>query len=114
MPTRLVVAMTTCSNFEQAERLGRLLVEKRLVACVSIGQELRSMYPWNGQIQMDSEVPLTLKTAPERLANLKQAIEDHHPYEVPEFLVLAVEDGSKPYVDWAREWVQAEARKDVE
>lgn len=114
MSDGLVLAVTTCANDEQAEQLARLLVENRLAACVSIGRGVRSVYPWEGRINVDEEVPLTIKTAPERLADLKQAIDDHHPYDVPEFLVMAIDDGLKSYADWARDWVRADDRNEME
>jgi periplasmic divalent cation tolerance protein len=114
MPNGLVVAMTTCANLEQAERLARLLVEQRLAACVTIGQVVRSIYPWEGQVNADEEVPLMIKTAPERSEELKRAIDEHHPYEVPELLLTDVDDGLKSYVDWARDWVRVETRSDAE
>lgn len=114
MSNGLVLAITTCANFEQAERLARLLVEQRLAACVTIGQPVRSIYPWEGQVNADEEVPLMIKTAPERVAELKRAIDEHHPYEVPELLLMDVDDGLKAYVDWARDWVRVQTRSDTE
>jgi periplasmic divalent cation tolerance protein len=105
----LSLVMTTCNDRQQAERLARLLVESHLAACVSIGAPVTSVFPWKGQIDSEQEVTLTIKTRPERLPALKQAFNDHHPYEVPEMLVLPVVDGLKPYFDWAREWIDHES-----
>lgn len=104
----LSVVLTTCEDHQQAERLARLLVEKHLAACVSIGAPVTSIFPWQGRIDTDQEVILTIKTLPGRLSALKQAFDDHHPYEVPEMLVLPVVDGLQPYFDWAREWINNE------
>lgn len=114
MPDKLVVAVTTCANTDEAERLARLLVERRLAACVAIGQAIRSIYPWDGRINADEEVPLTIKTAVERIADLKRAIVEHHPYDVPEFLVMGVDEGLESYMDWVRDWVQVRPRNDME
>ncbi len=106
MSIELVVAMTTCKSSKHAERLACLLVEQRLAACVTIGNPTRSVYAWEGRIEIDEEVPLTIKTTSDRVETLKRAIEQHHSYSVPELLVQPVSDGLKPYMEWVRDWVQ--------
>lgn len=102
----LVLVHTTCANVAAAERLAKGLVSERLAACVSVGPEARSVYPWQGQIEIQAEVPLTIKTRPETVPSLKAYVLEHHDYEVPELLVTPVIDGHRPYLDWAREWLQ--------
>lgn len=105
--TPLLIAHTTCANLADAERLAQGLVEARLAACVGIGGEIRSVYPWQGRIETQVEVPLLIKTSPERLPALKQFIIAQHPYELPELLVTAVVEGHEPYLRWARDWMEA-------
>lgn len=105
--SRLLIAHTSCASTADAERLARGLVESRLAACVSIGAESRSIYPWQGRIESQSEVPLLIKTTAARLPALKQFMIDQHDYEVPELLVTPVIDGHEPYLRWAREWMEA-------
>ncbi|HMA99043.1 MAG TPA: divalent-cation tolerance protein CutA [Wenzhouxiangella sp.] len=103
---RLLVAMTTCADDESAERLARGLVENRLAACVSVGSPVLSVYPWQGEIHADKEVPLTIKTAPDRVAALKDFIAKHHGYDVPELLIVPVTDGADSYLQWAEDWMK--------
>jgi periplasmic divalent cation tolerance protein len=105
MNEMLVVALTTCETADDAERLGRLLVERHLAACVQIGAGIRSVYPWKDRVEVAEEVPLSIKTTEARLGALKEALNAHHPYEVPELVVLPVQDGLSAYFEWAREWV---------
>jgi periplasmic divalent cation tolerance protein len=102
---RLLLAMTTCADQDAAERLARALVEQRLAACVSAGSPAVSVYPWQGRVETATEVPLTIKTAPNRLAELKRFIEEHHEYDVPELLIVPVVDGTEAYLNWAEEWM---------
>ncbi len=102
---RLLLAMTTCADPSAAERLARALVEQRLAACVSVGSSTTSVYPWQGRIESETEVPLTIKTAPHRLAGLKKFIEEHHDYDVPELLIVPVVDGTQAYLEWAEDWM---------
>lgn len=97
--------MTTCADQAAAERLARALVDNRLAACVSAGSPATSVYPWQGSVETATEVPLTIKTAPHRLAELKRFIEEHHEYEVPELLIVPVVDGTEAYLRWAEEWM---------
>ncbi|MFU8832108.1 MAG: divalent-cation tolerance protein CutA [Wenzhouxiangella sp.] len=100
--------MTTCEDRVQGERLARELVEQRLGACVSIGAPVISAFPWEGKIDIATEVPLTIKTTAERLPGLKRAFAEHHPYEVPEMLVVPVIDGLEAYFAWAEDWMKNE------
>lgn len=108
MNLHLWLVMTTVENRKQAERLAAELVERRLAACVSIGATLTSVYPWQGQIETAEETPLMIKTSPQRLDALKSALEKLHPYDVPEMLVLPVNDGLPAYFAWAHEWTNHE------
>ncbi len=108
MDDKLHLVMTSCENHEQAERLARELVEQRLAACVSVGASVTSFFPWDGKINAAEEVLLMIKTSAERLPELKQAFGEHHPYDVPEMLVLPVIDGLEAYFEWAHEWMNNE------
>jgi periplasmic divalent cation tolerance protein len=110
MNEKLVVALTTCETSEDAERLGRVLVERRLAACVQIGAGIRSVYPWEGRVEVAEQVPLSIKTTESRLEALKEALNALHPYEVPQLVVLPVQDGLRAYFDWAREWVGQDSK----
>lgn len=102
----LLIAQTTCASSDDAERLARGLVDARLAACVSIGAPVRSVYPWQGRIETETEVPLTIKTSQAKLPALKSFMVENHNYEVPELLVTPVVDGHEPYLSWAGEWLQ--------
>ncbi|MEE4329699.1 MAG: divalent-cation tolerance protein CutA [Wenzhouxiangella sp.] len=105
MKPKLCLVMTTCADREQAERLARRLVEQRLAACVSIGSPTVSVYPWEGRVEVEQEIPLSIKTSPKHIDNLKRAFDQIHDYDVPEMLVLPVIDGLQPYFDWADDWM---------
>lgn len=103
--SRLLLAMTTCADAAAAERLARALVEARLAACVSISAPVRSVYPWQGRIEVDEEVGLTIKTSPGRVEALKRFIAEQHDYDVPELLISPVTDGAEAYLQWAEQWM---------
>ena len=98
-PTARIV-LTTAANAEEAGRLARTLVEERLAACVSLVPGVESVYRWKGQVESAAETLLLIKTSVEQLTALEARLHELHSYETPEFLVLQVEAGSSPYLEW--------------
>ncbi len=98
------VVLSTFANEDDAARLGRTLVERRLVACVNLIRNVRSIYRWRSRIGDEAEVLAVMKTSRDRLPELIDALPALHPYEVPEILALDVAKGGASYLDWlARE-----------
>lgn len=93
-----VLALTTEGNQERAETLAEALLQRRLVACVSL-QPLRSLYHWQGRLVRESEVQLLMKTSAGRLEALKHAVMTLHSYDTPEWLSWPV-DAAPAYGDW--------------
>jgi periplasmic divalent cation tolerance protein len=100
-----IVALSTVGTAEDAERIARALVERRLAACVNVVPGVVSVYRWKGEIRRDEERLLLIKTRFERLAALREAIVALHPYEVPELVALPLEAGHEPYLAWLDEAV---------
>jgi periplasmic divalent cation tolerance protein len=98
--TDSIVILSTCSSREEAEKLGRLLVERRLAACVSVVPGMRSYYRWQGKIESAEECLLLIKSSRALFAGLRAALEAAHSYEVPEVLALPVVDGAPAYLNW--------------
>jgi periplasmic divalent cation tolerance protein len=97
---RARIVLTTESTLEEANKLGRTLVEERLVACATLLPVVQSIYHWNDQIQSAPETMVLLKTSAEKLEALESRLKELHSYRVPEFLVLPVENGSAAYLEW--------------
>jgi periplasmic divalent cation tolerance protein len=94
------IVLTTAAQPEEAARMGRTLVEERLAACATLIPAAQSIYRWQGQVETAPEMLLLLKTETDRLAALEMRLKEIHSYETPEFLVLAVESVSHPYLEW--------------
>ena len=98
--TEIVIVLTTVADNERAEALARQIVEERLAACVNLHPVMRSFYWWNGRVERDAERQLVLKTTRDRLPALEARLRELHSYELPEFLVVPVDQGSPAYLDW--------------
>jgi periplasmic divalent cation tolerance protein len=94
------LVLTTASSLEEADRLGRILVEERLAACATLIPMVQSIYRWKGALESSNETMLLLKTVSPQLAALEARLHGLHSYETPEFLVLAVDSGSHAYLAW--------------
>ncbi|MEJ2678933.1 MAG: divalent-cation tolerance protein CutA [Gemmatimonadota bacterium] len=94
------VVLITAPDVEVAERLVATLVEERLAACGNIVPGLLSIFRWQGAVEQERETLVVLKTVESAVPVLLRRADELHPYEVPEILVVPVETGHGPYLDW--------------
>jgi len=95
-----VIVLTTVGASFNAKRMARDLVERRLCACVNILPAVESIYMWEGKLTEDAEQLLVIKTVATVLDELRDAVFSQHPYDVPEFIVINIDDIRGPYRDW--------------
>ena len=100
------LVLTTCGSAEEARRIAKELVERRLAACVNIVPEVESVYRWKGEIESATEWLLIIKTTDVAFERLRYALSKLHSYEVPECIEIAIEDGSVAYLEWIGESVE--------
>lgn len=96
------VVLSTAGSREEAKRIARELVEHRLAACVNLLPNVTSIYRWKDGVESAEEVVLLIKTTAAQVRHVSDTIKKLHTYELPESIVLAIEDGSAPYLDWVR------------
>ena len=96
----IVLVLTTAPDDDRAETWARTLVDEHLAACVNVHRAMTSFYRWKGAVERDAERQIVIKTTRDRVAALKARVLQLHSYELPEFVVVAVEDGSDDYVRW--------------
>jgi periplasmic divalent cation tolerance protein len=104
--TDKIVVLTTCASAEEAEKIARGLVEKRLAACVNVLGGARSFYRWQGALEDAAEHLLLIKSKREMFPRLRAALEALHSYQVPEIVVLPIIDGSVNYLAWLEAQVE--------
>jgi periplasmic divalent cation tolerance protein len=103
MENDCVTVWTTIAAGANGLELASALVSERLAACVNVLPEMDSVYRWKGQVQVDRERQVIMKTTAHRVARLKTRLHELHEYEMPEFLVMPIAGGSEAYLQWIRE-----------
>lgn len=98
-----VVVLTTVPAESDADTFAATLVKERLAACVNVLPPMRSIYTWQGVIERADERQLLIKTRTDRVHDLEVRLRALHRYEIPEFLVIPVLDGSREYLSWIAE-----------
>lgn len=105
------VVLVTCPNLAEAKKIARAVVEQRVAACVNITTTpVESVYRWKEKIETAREYLLVIKTVEKQLGELQRAVKQLHSYDVPEFIVLPIESGSKEYLKWVSESVKPAKR----
>jgi periplasmic divalent cation tolerance protein len=101
--TEIVLVLTTAPADERAEQLAQQLVLERLAACATVYPPMVSIYRWKGQLEREAERQIVIKTTRDRVAALETRLRQLHSYDLPELLVLAVDQVGAAYLDWVLE-----------
>ena len=100
---RAVLVYTTWPSIVEAERAGRMLVERRLAACVNILSGMISHYWWKGTLERAEETVAIFKTRAALVERLREAVKGAHSYETPSFMVMQAETVDADYYRWILE-----------
>ncbi len=98
--TDYLQVVTTLPSEAAARELATALVADRLAACVQIEGPVTSLYRWQGEVATATEWRLTMKLPAAGYAALESAIQQRHPYEIPEILAVPVTAGLPAYLKW--------------
>jgi len=94
------VVFMTASSHEEAENIAENLVSHKLAACVNILPNMKSFYRWEDKLCKDDELLLIAKIKTSLFKELEKAVKKLHSYDVPEIILLPIEDGSNTYLQW--------------
>ena len=96
----IVSVYATFANGEEAERIGRQMVEERQAACVNILGPCRSIYRWRGGVESADEVAALFKTTDVQAEALMMRIAGLHSYDLPCVVVWPIDKLLGSYADW--------------
>jgi periplasmic divalent cation tolerance protein len=101
--TDFIEVRTTTNSKEDAESIAGPLIENSLAACVQIIGPMTSIYKWRGDVEMEDEYLLVIKTRSSLFPDVRMMIEEMHPYDVPEIISLPITGSSTQYLEWMEE-----------
>jgi periplasmic divalent cation tolerance protein len=97
-----IAIFTTAGSADEARRIARAVVERRLAACVQI-TEIESFYRWKGELQNEKEWRLLIKSTEAQYVAVEVAIRELHSYELPAIYAVAFDQAYAAYAEWIRE-----------
>jgi len=98
------VVILSTSPCDEAERIAKVLLEERLVACINT-TEVRSLFNWEGELCDEKESLVVIKTKRAMVERIINRIKEIHLYEIPEIIVLPIIGGYDAYLSWIGEEV---------
>ncbi len=104
-----VVILVTCPKKAQARAIARVILRKKLAACVNVIGGVESLFWWQGKIDSAAEVLLVIKSRRSLVPALCAAIKAVHSYTVPEIIALPIVAGERAYLRWIDESVRKSA-----
>ncbi|MBI4361354.1 divalent-cation tolerance protein CutA [Candidatus Micrarchaeota archaeon] len=96
----LVMAYIACKNQEEAESIGKKLVEEKLIACANVIPSVASTFSWNGETQTQNEALLILKTLKRKMDAVEERVRQLHSYDVPCIAFYPAVHANAQYVKW--------------
>lgn len=96
----MIEVIWTAGSLDEARKISRLLVEKKLVASAQIIPWIESVYKLNGELETVQESKISLKTKFQFFDEIRSTIELHSKYEIPEIIFYKIEGGNEAYFKW--------------
>jgi periplasmic divalent cation tolerance protein len=88
---------------DEADRIGRTVIEERLAACINILPPVRSLYRWKGAVESAGEVAAIFKTSDSTVDALITRIAALHSYDVPCIVTWPVDKLLGSYAAWVED-----------
>ena len=100
----MIFIHTTCATSEEAEKLGKLILDKKMGACIHYWP-IHSMYNWKGEFKKNGEVMMTVTTFEPKLEDVNTLISKYHSYSAPLIAGVEVRRINRAYKEWMMEEV---------
>ena len=96
----IIVIYCTVPQKKLAKNITKVLMKHKLAACVSMIENVKSVFSWDGEVCEEKEILMMIKTRRSNYGKVKLVIEDMHSYSVPEIIALPIIDCSEDYLKW--------------
>ena len=95
---QILLLITTQYDKKSAKKIAKLLLKKKLAACVSL-KDINSIYEWEGKIEEVNEVEITIKSKPSLKKTLIVFLQKAISYDVPQIIFKRF-NSEKKYINW--------------
>jgi len=100
-----IVIFITAGSAEEAQRISKILLERKKAACVNIIDKVNSHFWWEGKLDSAQENLLIAKTKDSLLSDIINLVKEAHGYSVPEIIALPIVGGNQDYLEWIEQSV---------
>lgn len=100
--TKLLIGITTAPTEQVGKDLAKGLIQAKLAVCVHLEGPIQAFFSWNEEIEEAEEFRMLIKFFPKNKKKIKDWILQHHPYEIPQWIVLQSKHVSRDYLQWAK------------
>jgi periplasmic divalent cation tolerance protein len=101
----MIVLIATLHKKQDALRIGKGLLEKRLIVCYNLWP-IESAYWWKGEVVEENEVMMIMKSTIRWFDDIVEYVKIESGYEVPELIALDSEKIDPAYQKWINEEVR--------
>ncbi len=99
-----IIVLITVPTSQVGEEIARMLLERKLAACINLLPGMSSLFTWKGKIEQEQECLMLVKTRTRLFEDrFLPAVKAIHPYEVPEIIALPILMGLESYLNWIDE-----------
>jgi periplasmic divalent cation tolerance protein len=95
-----ILVHVTAKDIEEARKIAKALVKRRLVACVNILREIESHFWWKDKLESEKETMLIIKTKETLLPELIKSVKKNNSSSIPEIIAVPIVGGSRDYLEW--------------
>lgn len=96
----------TCADKKEAAKIGRILLEKNMIACYGILSPFSGEYKWRGKIEKADEALLELLTRIDLFDEVEHEVSKLHSYDTFVLQAVPISRTSKK----AKQWLKKELK----
>ncbi len=104
--SKYIQVFTTVAKRGDAERIAKILSDKKLSACTQIIGPIASFFRWKGKVKKSKEWLCIIKTKRTLYKSTEEAIKKIHPYKLPEIIATPIVAGSREYLGWMQKEIE--------
>ena len=95
----------TAPNRKEAEQIAKKLLDKKLIACANVINNVNSYFVWKNKVQNSKEIIICGKTTSKNQTKIIKAVKSIHSYEVPCIIFFDIKNGNKDFLKWIEQSV---------